>query len=228
MTGDIAGHKNQFVAGASGDFGDTGFTQRSQTADFTVNRDTIGTGPYLPETDVGSTNHYLGAYLADTLALADRWTLTLAGRYNYARIAIADRSGEDPGLDGSHTFSRFNPALGITSIRRPRLTAHAAYNEGMRRPDAHRAHLCQCGSALQAAQCVPSPIRRCRSGAPRRSRSARAARSAPTCNGPARCIGQIWTMTSSSLPGAGAANVGYFQNVGQTRRQGIELMGSTH
>src|SRR5262249_14559850 len=27
--------------------------------------------------------------------------------------------------------------------------------------------------------------------------------------------------------GAGAGNVGYFQNVGQTRRQGVELMGST-
>ena len=55
LTGDLAGRRNQFVAGASGDFGDTGFTQQSQTANFTAERDTIGTGPFLPETDVGST-----------------------------------------------------------------------------------------------------------------------------------------------------------------------------
>ena len=61
---------------------------------FTADRNTIAIGPYMPETNVGTTNRYLGAYFADTLALDDQWVLTLAGRYNYARIMIADRSGE--------------------------------------------------------------------------------------------------------------------------------------
>jgi len=228
MTGDIAGHKNQFVAGASGDFGDTGFTQRSQTADFTANRDTIGTGPYLPETDVGSTNHYLGAYLADTLALADRWTLTLAGRYNYARIAIADRSGEDPGLDGSHTFSRFNPALGINFNPTPALTAYAAYNEGMRAPTpieltcANAAAPCKLPNVFLADPPLQKVV------AKTVEIGARGKIGADVQWSGALYRTNLDDDIQFIASGAGAANVGYFQNVGQTRRQGIELMGSTH
>ncbi|MGH8315213.1 MAG: TonB-dependent receptor, partial [Steroidobacterales bacterium] len=112
VLGEPGGHRNQFIAGISGDFGDTRFGQDSQTADFTVDRDTVGTSDFAPETDVGTTNRYLGVYFGDTLALAEQWALTLSGRYNRARISVSDRGGMNPGLDGNYTFSRFNPALG--------------------------------------------------------------------------------------------------------------------
>src|SRR5262249_37196360 len=75
-TGALADHQNQFVIGVSGDFGNTGFTQQSQTANFNADRGTIATGPYAAVTDAGSDNRYLGAFVADTLALAEAWTLT--------------------------------------------------------------------------------------------------------------------------------------------------------
>src|SRR5262249_43357675 len=108
LQGAPAGMKNQFIAGASCDFGDTTFSQISQPANFTANREAIAIGDFAPETDVGTRNRYLGAFLVDTLALSEQWTLTVAGRYNHARITVADRSGAEPALDSASNFSRFN------------------------------------------------------------------------------------------------------------------------
>ena len=226
VTGDLGGRKNQFVAGVSGDFGDTGFTQQSQTANFTANRDTIGTGPYVPETDVGSTNRYLGVFFSDTLALSDQWTLTLAGRYNYARIAIADRSGEDPGLDGSYTFARFNPAVGINFNPSATLTAYAAYNEGMRAPTpieltcSNAAAPCKLPNVFLADPPLQEVVAKTVEVGARGNIGANL-----------QWAGALYRTDLDNdiqfiASGSGAANIGYFQNVGQTRRQGIELMGS--
>ncbi len=226
LTGDLAGRRNQFVAGASGDFGDTGFTQQSQTANFTVGRDTIGTGPYLPETDVGSTNRYVGVFFADTLAVADAWTLTLSGRYNYARIAISDRSGEDPALDGTYTFTRFNPAVGINFNPSPALTAYAAYNEGMRAPTpieltcSNAAAPCKLPNVFLADPPLQAVVAKTVEVGARGSIGANM-----------QWAGALYRTDLDNdiqfvASGGGAANVGYFQNVGQTRRQGLELMGS--
>ena len=226
LTGDLAGRRNQFVAGASGDFGDTGFTQQSQTANFTAGRDTIGTGPYLPETDVGSTNRYVGVFFADTLAVADAWTLTLSGRYNYARIAISDRSGEDPALDGTYTFTRFNPAVGINFNPSPALTAYAAYNEGMRAPTpieltcSNAAAPCKLPNVFLADPPLQAVVAKTVEVGARGSIGANM-----------QWAGALYRTDLDNdiqfvASGGGAANVGYFQNVGQTRRQGLELMGS--
>ncbi|MDQ6916368.1 MAG: TonB-dependent receptor plug domain-containing protein, partial [Pseudomonadota bacterium] len=64
----IASHVNQFVMGISVDAGDTRFTQQSQPAMFTADRATIVAGDYAPETDVGTSNRYLGVFFADTLS----------------------------------------------------------------------------------------------------------------------------------------------------------------
>jgi len=226
VTSDLGGRKNQFVAGVSGDFGDTGFTQQSQTANFTADRNTIGTGPYLPETDVGSTNRYLGVFLADTLALSDQWTLTLAGRYNYARIAISDRSGEDPGLDGNYTFARFNPAVGINFNPSPALTGYASYNQGTRAPTpieltcANATAPCKLPNVFLADPPLQQVV------AKTAEVGARGVISANVQWAGALYRTDLDNDIQFVASGGGGSNVGYFQNVGQTRRQGIELMGS--
>jgi outer membrane receptor protein involved in Fe transport len=132
--GDIGRHPNQFVIGVGVDSGDTRFSQQSQPAIFTDDRGTIAMGDYAPETDVGTTNRYLGAFFADTLMLTSEWTLSFSGRYNHARIRIADRTGNDARLNGDFTFSRFAPAIGINYKPSSAMTAYATYNEGMRAP----------------------------------------------------------------------------------------------
>ena len=227
LTDDLAGRKNQFVLGASGDFGDTGFTQQSQTATFTTDRNTIATGPFVPETNVGTTNRYLGAYFADTLAIDEQWILTLAGRYNYARVAIADRSGQDPGLNGSYTFVRFNPAIGINFNPRPSLTAYVSYNEGNRAPTpieltcANANAPCKLPNVFLAdpplQQVVSKTIEAGGRGKVDSSLQWAAAIYRTDLDNDIQFIAS----------GSGATNIGYFQNVGPTRRQGIELTGST-
>ena len=229
FSGRLAGRRNQLMIGASGDFGDTGFTQQSQTATFTADRDTIATGPFLPVTDVGTTNRYLGAYFSDTWSLADPWTLTVAGRYNYARIVIADRSGNDPGLDGAYSFVRFNPAVGINFNPSPAFTAYAGYNEGMRAPTPIEL---TCSNA--AAPCkLPNifladpPLQKVVS----KTLEAGARGTVRSEGGPLlQWAGAVYRTELENdiefvTSGAGAANVGFFQNVGPTRRQGVELMG---
>jgi iron complex outermembrane receptor protein len=225
---DLAGHRNQFVVGASGDFGSTGFVQQSQTAAFGADRGTIATGPLLPQTDVGSSNRYLGLYTADTLGLGEPWTLTLSGRYNYARIGIADRSGSDPTLDGTYTFVRFNPAAGLNFNPSPTLTAYAAYNQGMRAPTpieltcSNAAAPCQ----LPYVYLADPPLQKVVSQTVETGARGRIDPFLQWSGAIYRTDLQndIQFITSGSSTG----NVGYFQNVGPTRRQGIELMGSAH
>ena len=225
-TDDLAGHRNQLIVGASGDFGDSGFTQQSQAATFTADRDTIGTGPFLPETDVGSTNRYLGAFFSDTLGLGEPWTLTLSGRYNYAHIGIGDRSGNDPALDGAYTFVRFNPAAGLNFNPSPTLTAYAAYNQGMRAPTpieltcSNAAAPCQ----LPYVYLADPPLQKVVSQTVEAGARGR-------IEADVQWSGAIYRTDLQNdiqfiASGGSTGNVGYFQNVGPTRRQGIELMGS--
>jgi len=223
LQGDGGGAKNQFIAGFSGDFGDTTFTQVSQPATFTSTREALGSGDFTPETDVGARNRYLGVFFVDTLPLSEQWTLTIAGRYNHARIDVADRSGTDPGLDSASSFSRFNPALGINFNPTPVATAYASYSEGMRAPSPIEL---TCADA--AAPCkLPNvflndpPLKKVVS---RTVEAGMRGRPWPDAS---------WSATAyrSDLDddiqfvasGQGATNAGFFRNIGKTRRAGIEL-----
>ena len=63
-------------------------------------------------TDVSSTTAYTGFYFTDTFAFTEKFLMTLAGRYNIATIEISDELGNKPGVDGTNTYKRFNPAIG--------------------------------------------------------------------------------------------------------------------
>src|SRR5205085_9671924 len=177
---------------------------------------------FLPVTDVGTRNRYLGVFFVDTLALAEDWTLTMAGRYNHARIDVADRSGEDPALDSTSTFSRFNPAIGVNFNPSPELTNYASYSEGMRAPSPIEL---TCADA--AAPCkLPNifladpPLKKVVS----HTLEAGARGKWPALEWAAAVYrtdldDDIQFISS----GERAINAGFFQNVGRTRRQGLEL-----
>jgi len=219
-TGAVA---HQLVAGMTGDFGRTRFTQAAQTANFTADRGTVATGPYATDTDVDLANDYYGLYAADTIALAPQWTLTLAGRFNRARISIADRTGNDPALDGTHTYSRFSPAIGINWNPTPTLTAYAGYNEGMRAPTpieltcADPSAPCKLPNQFLADPPLDMVVSKTFETGARGKVGGVATWSAALYR--TDLDNDIQFIAS----GSGATNAGYFQNVGRTRRQGIEL-----
>src|SRR5262249_19258956 len=112
------------------------FTRDSQPATFDTLRAAVPTGDFELDTDARSTTRNASLYVMDSLALTPEWTLTLSGRLNNAHVSIRDQSGTAPELDGHHSYTRFNPALGINFNPTSSFTTYASYNEGMRAPTA--------------------------------------------------------------------------------------------
>lgn len=221
-------HSNQLTLGASGDSAHTHFTQSAQSADFTADRGTVGSGPFVPVTNAQTTSDDLGLFVADTLHLTPRWTVTISGRYERATAAISDLSGRAPQLDGRHVFSRFNPAAGANFNPRPGLTLYAGYSEGMRAPTAIEltcadpAAPCQLpNDFISDPPLAPEVARTLELGA-RGHRDDSWEWSAALYQ--SRLSNDLEFISSS----AGAANAGYYANIGATRRTGLELGSSVH
>jgi iron complex outermembrane recepter protein len=226
--GDIARRPNQFVFGVSIDSGDTRFAQQSQPAMFTGDRDTIAIGDYAPGIDVGTANRYLGVFFADTLALTDTWTVSFSGRYNHARIRIADRTGDDDRLNGSFTFARFVPAIGINYKASPAMTAYATYNEGMRAPSPVEL---TCADATAPCK-LPNvfiadpPLRKVVSHTIEAGARGKWGANIEWAGAAYRT--DLDDDIQFIASGTGAINAGFYENVGRTRRQGVELAGTAH
>ena len=226
LQGEIAKVRHQFLFGASADFGDTSFAQQEQTANFTTDRGTFATGPFAPLTDVALRNAYLGLFASDTMALSEQWTLTVAGRWNRAHVETEDRTGFDAALNGTSTFTRFNPSIGLNFNPTDRLTAYASYNEGMRAPTP-----IELTCADPAAPCkLPNEFL---SDPPLNKVVAKTMEL-----GVRGKLGQATTWSAAIyrtdldddiefISSGGGTNAGFFQNVGETRRQGVELAATT-
>ena len=222
LQGALAGIRHQFLVGASGDFGDTRFSQDEQTANFTADRGTEASGPFVPITDVGLRNAYTGLFFSDAATLTDRWTLTVAGRWNRAHVEIEDQSGEAPALNGSSTFTRFNPSIGLNFNPVPTFTAYASYGEGMRAPTpieltcADPAAPCKLPNDFLADPPLAKVVARTTEVGARGKLEQATTWAAALYR--TELDDDIQFIASGS-----AVNAGFFQNVGRTRRQGIEL-----
>jgi outer membrane receptor protein involved in Fe transport len=143
----------------------------------------------------------------------------LAGRFNRTNVVLADRIGED--LNGEHRFERFNPALGVTKVFREAFTFYASFSEASRAPSpveltcADADDPCRLPNAFVAdppleqvvAQTLEAGVRgrfgtgRWHAGAFRTTNE-----------------DDILFISAGAL-----TNEGFFDNVGQTRRDGIEI-----
>ena len=226
-TGRLAGRANKVSVGASFDRGSARFTRATQDASFTPDRGAASTGDFATETDADTTTRYLGAFVSDSFDLDPRWTLTFAGRLNRADVRIADRSGSAPELNGSHRFTRFNPALGLNFNPSDSLTAYASYNEGMRAPTAIELTCadpnapCKLPNNFLADPALKKVVSKTvevgARGKPDRDTHWSVALFRTDLHDDLQFI------SSNGV----AVNAGYFQNVGVTRRQGFELGAGT-
>jgi outer membrane receptor protein involved in Fe transport len=217
--GDLAAHKNTLAVGASIDRGDVDFTQSSQYAPVSVDRGTVSGLPIVLATALKSTNTYDGLYGTDTLALDSRTYLTVSGRYNRARIDLNDQLGT--ALNGHHRFSRFNPATGLTFNPSQSWTVYAAYNEGMRAPTA-----VELSCADPSAPCsLPNAFASDPDLKPVISKTYELGARGHTGALKWRISGfdtELQDDIQFISSHGGATSAGYFQNVGKTRRRGLE------
>jgi len=137
--GKILGRGNQVTIGVAYDGHRSRFTQSGADADFVPDGNSVGTqqsGPFETAVNVRTDQQDVGVYVTDTLDITDWLALTVGGRYQTVNIRIRDRSGENPSLDGNHSFQHVSPAVGLTVRPLPNQTFFGAYSEGFRAPTA--------------------------------------------------------------------------------------------
>jgi iron complex outermembrane recepter protein len=135
----VFGFNNNFVVGTSLDHGNVRFKSSSELGTIGSDLFVTGTGVVIATqdglvqpVDLKTRNTYYGFYLTDTIDLTSRLSVTAGGRFNLAQIKLLDQLGDD--LNGSHQFSRFNPVIGATYKLTPNLTVYAGYSEANRAP----------------------------------------------------------------------------------------------
>ena len=143
---DIGGLGHHLIAGAAYHAGLVDFLSNVEVAGLTPERSTRGTGLFVPEegTAVTSSTRTWSLYVSDTIALSARMDLTLSGRFNQVEVELKDRGGTDaagltqptPRLNGKHQFSRFNPAAGLRYRFAEDLSSYLGYSESTRAPTA--------------------------------------------------------------------------------------------
>jgi len=219
--GDLANRSNNLTAGFSHDRGDINFTQFNQEAPIAPDRDTTSAANPVLQTRLRAATRQYGLYVTDTYALNAKTHLTVSGRYNRAELELQDELGT--ALNGNHRFQRFNPALGLTYNPVNALTTYVSYNEGMRIPTpveltcADRNAPCSLPNAFSADPPLNAVV----------SKTWEVGARGRWSDGIAWRAALFRTDLNDDIQfissGGSATSTGYFQNVGTTRREGLEL-----
>jgi iron complex outermembrane receptor protein len=235
----IFGHGNHFTAGATADYAAANFYSGAQLgvlnsqllvlpSDLIVNtpQDSPAArqfGDSVP-VSVRSINKALGAYATDAFDVTPVFSLTASGRYNIAQVDLEDQLGSN--LTGNNRYTHFNPALGGAYQVLPTLTAYAGISENTRTPTASEI---ECSNPLQPCL-LPTNL----AGDPPTLRQVVAHTTELGVRGriPDALIagdevswnlGVFRTLLHEDIYGiATSLSQGFFQNIGDTRRQGVE------
>ena len=154
--------------------------------------------------------------------------MTVSGRYNFATVdmtgASLDGNGNPIGsLNGDHTYHRFNPAVGLNFNPTKNLTLYTGYSEGMRAPTpvelscANPAIPCSLPTGFTSDPDLQMIVSKTWEAGVRGQLAANIGWNAA-----------IYSTTNQNdvqfiADGANNGVTGFFQNVGDTRRQGLEL-----
>ena len=221
----LFGRENSLTFGVAYSIGRTTFDSVVEAASLLEDRATSRTGVFAQNfaTAVGSDVTSASLYFLDTLSLTESVAVTLSGRYDDTRIELSDRSGEDPELDGKHDFGRFNPAVGVTFRLTPSMTLYGSYGESTRAPSpvelacASEDAPCNLPNAFLADPPLEQVV----------AKSTEIGLRSEGHEGLQWHIGAFYTVNHNDIlfqtTGGPQANVGFFDNVGDTLRTGIEL-----
>jgi iron complex outermembrane recepter protein len=237
-TDQVLGRPNHAVLGVSYDGGRTRFAADTLLGGFTLDRDFMpaaGGQTYelnladnsITPVRVGTSNDYYGIYFVDTLDVTPRLSATLSGRFNSAQIDLNDQLGT--ALTGQHSYNRFNPAFGVTYKLTSEISAYAGYAESNRAPTPSEL---SCANPL-----APCSLTNFFVGDPDLKQVV-AHTWEVGLNGHARAFdgrldwhaGYFRTASDDDIEFVNSQTIGraFFQNVGQTLRQGAEASINYH
>jgi outer membrane receptor protein involved in Fe transport len=228
---ELFGHTNRFVVGASYDASATRFNAIPELGTIAPNFVVNGSGIFLGTSgdpvsngpvSLHATNQYTGLYTLDTFDVINAFSITGGGRYNVANISLQDQLGT--ALSGYSTYTRFNPIIGGTYKITSELTAYAGYSEANRAPTplvlecADPARPCIIGTFLVADPPLQQVVSHTVEAGLRGTKQLNIG----SLNWKAGVFHTINNDDILALPSPVLQGFGFFQNVGSTRRQGIE------
>jgi outer membrane receptor protein involved in Fe transport len=216
----IAGRDNLFTVGVAHDASDIAFDASTELGALDATRLAVPGGVFVGEAFTGleAAVENTGLFVSNTLSLGATGTLTVSGRYNRTHVVLEDQLEDD--LDGNHTFQRFNPAIGFT-MGSDALTFYLGYSEANRAPSpveltcADEDDPCRLPNAFLADPPLEQVVAKTFEAGVRGTR------------GEGRWHAGLFHTTNDDdilFISAGAlTNQGFFDNVGETRRLGLEL-----
>jgi len=245
---DLSGKKNQFIVGASYDISKIKFNQSTELGLINVTRgiDGLGSfgGDYLDESvNLKGKTKTWSLFATNTLSLNDYWHVTGSARYNRVNVDNVDQINapgtswaDDPNtgnpavgnplfdetLTGNHTFSRLNPAVGLNFTPTKDLTVYGSYNEGNRAPTSMELGCanpnvpCKLPNAMAGDPPLKQVVARTVEGGLRGNLTEDVRWSAAVYR--TENSNDIQFITTPSVTNG----MGYFDNVGKTRRAGID------
>lgn len=235
--GNLFARENQFTFGTSYDYGQTDFSQSEQEAVFTPSRGTQAIEDPERVTKVRGINQYIGIFATDTFSPTPWLHLNAAARWNWAEIDLAgfgtdEDTDERTSLTGTHQFDRLNPSVGFTlqplealALQSPiqDMTFYANYNEGFRVPTPVELTCAdpEAPCSLPNSFIADPPLK------PVVAKTWEAGLRGQWSEYLRWSLAAYRTRLSNDIlftnvPDGGLAR-GFFQNVGATRRQGVEL-----
>jgi iron complex outermembrane receptor protein len=136
----ILGFANKFTMGLNLEHGFTDFKASQELG--VINQDSTVTGfnyftsdplAAITPVHVNVANYYLGAYALDTIDLTEKLSATGGLRYNRAQISSFD-NGPGGALNANNKFNHVNPMGGLTYKITPEIAAYSSYSVANRAP----------------------------------------------------------------------------------------------
>ncbi len=227
----IAGFDNRFIIGASVDHAVTSFLASGELGVIQPDLTIAGLGPIVdvPGGDdapvsLRDTNAYYGLYALDAFDVTDRLTVTGGARYNFATISTVDRLGT--ALNGNNNYAHLNPLLGATYKLTPDITIYGGFSEANRAPTplelgcADPAHPCLIDNFVVSDPHLRQVVSRSFEA------GLRGKFTIPQLPGRFDWSAGVFRATNNNdilnVP-SDITGLGFFENIGRTRRQGVEL-----
>lgn len=214
----LGGMNNRFSVGTAFDGANSRFEQGTQEGALTADRGVIPTEPYELVTKLTGTNRTFSLFATDTLSLSRMLHLTGSLRYQHTDLKLRDQIGTD--LNGDHSYSRVNPALSLAVTPTDALSYYVTYNEGSRTPSpielgcADPLVPCKLPNAMAADPALKQVVTKTiETGV--RGRTGTVGWSAT--------IYQATNFDDIQFISSTTSGAGFFNNVGKTRRRGLEL-----
>ncbi len=138
LSDDLWGYQNHLVTGLNVETSLVSFIQNEYEGSTIMPGRVIDTnsGEYENNTNLQGRTDTFGLYAVDTLSLNDKWHVTGGLRYNYTKVDNKDRRADQSAgsLTEEQSWGRINPTIGVTFKPSDRYSTYWSYSESNRAP----------------------------------------------------------------------------------------------